>query len=185
MRRPRQHLRGAARFLRRASGRRMMLREPSVRVRETAAEQLEERHSDWAYSKPVVVLDLLWNAAFAGVGIAVLCLSAEEEPSMPLRLWISGYALQCVFHMVCVTVEYNRRQRNDSVGLDSEEASRGGGWESGGDLNSGSGSDGEEYAAEQGQDDNGTRSFVCALPISGNTSMEIKICDYSKTPFSI
>nr|GEX71515.1 E3 ubiquitin-protein ligase At1g63170-like [Tanacetum cinerariifolium]GEX71524.1 E3 ubiquitin-protein ligase At1g63170-like [Tanacetum cinerariifolium] len=45
-------LRGAARFLRRASSRRM-LREPSMRVRESAAEQIEERQSDWAYSRPV------------------------------------------------------------------------------------------------------------------------------------
>ncbi|KAH7544920.1 hypothetical protein FEM48_Zijuj01G0037000 [Ziziphus jujuba var. spinosa] len=171
VRRPTQHLRGAARLLRRASGRRMMLREPSVRVRETAAEQLEERQSDWAYSKPVVVLDVLWNAAFVGVGIAVLCLSADEEPSVPLRLWISGYALQCVFHMVCVAVEYKRRQRDESTGVvESEEASRGGrGWESGGgDLNSGSGSDGEEYASEEGQEDDNGTSFAKHLE-SANT----------------
>ncbi|KAK3194872.1 hypothetical protein Dsin_026182 [Dipteronia sinensis] len=56
-----------------------MLREPSVRVRETAAEQLEERQSDWAYSKPIIVLDVLWN--------------------WPL------YA----FHVLCVYFEYNRR----------------------------------------------------------------------------
>ncbi|MCI65705.1 E3 ubiquitin-protein ligase, partial [Trifolium medium] len=42
-------LQQAARFLRQASGRRLM-REPSMMVRETAAEQLEERQSDWAYS---------------------------------------------------------------------------------------------------------------------------------------
>ncbi|KAG2284937.1 hypothetical protein Bca52824_044541 [Brassica carinata] len=41
-----QPLRGAAsRLLRRASSRGMMLRESSVRVRETAAEQIEERQS--------------------------------------------------------------------------------------------------------------------------------------------
>ncbi|KAF3451392.1 hypothetical protein FNV43_RR07487 [Rhamnella rubrinervis] len=152
VRRPTRHLRGAARFLRRASGRRMMLREPSVRVRETAAEQLEERQSDWAYSKPVVLLDVLWNTAFLGIGIAVLWLSAGEKPSVPLRVWIAGYALQCLFHMVCVAVEYRRRQGESLV--DESEASRG--WEAGGDLNSGSGSEGEEYTAEQEQHDNQT-----------------------------
>jgi hypothetical protein len=47
----RQRLLQAARFLRQASGRRMM-REPSVVVREAVAEQLEERQRDWAYLKP-------------------------------------------------------------------------------------------------------------------------------------
>ncbi|KAK8483797.1 hypothetical protein V6N11_030566 [Hibiscus sabdariffa] len=70
----RQSLREAARFLRRASSRRLM-REPSMLVRETAAEQLEERHSDWAYSKPVVVLDIIWNFAFVAVAVGVLVLS--------------------------------------------------------------------------------------------------------------
>ncbi|KAJ4837768.1 hypothetical protein Tsubulata_014191 [Turnera subulata] len=106
----RQSLRDAARFLRRASSRRMM-REPSMLVRESAAEQLEERQSDWAYSKPVVILDIIWNLAFVGVAASVVVLSRREDPNMPLRLWILGYALQCVLHMVCVCVEYRRRRR--------------------------------------------------------------------------
>ncbi|CAJ1928003.1 unnamed protein product [Sphenostylis stenocarpa] len=106
----RQRLRQAARFLRQASGRRMM-REPSMLVREAAAEQLEERQSDWAYSKPVVVLDIVWNFAFVVVAGTVLILSEGEAPGMPLRLWIVGYAMQCVLHMVCVCVEYRRRRR--------------------------------------------------------------------------
>ncbi|KAK7308992.1 hypothetical protein RJT34_05379 [Clitoria ternatea] len=107
----RQRLRQAAQFLRQASGRRMM-REPSMLVREAAAEQLEERQSDWAYSKPVVVLDIVWNFAFVVVAATVLVLSASEAPAMPLRLWIVGYAMQCVLHMVCVCVEYKRRRRH-------------------------------------------------------------------------
>ncbi|KAK7406166.1 hypothetical protein VNO78_07786 [Psophocarpus tetragonolobus] len=106
----RQRLRQAARFLRQASGRRMM-REPSMLVREAAAEQLEERQSDWAYSKPVVVLDMVWNFAFVVVAGTVLVLSTNEAPGMPLRLWIVGYAMQCVLHMVCVCAEYRRRRR--------------------------------------------------------------------------
>lgn len=112
MRRP-PSLRGAARFLRRASSRRMM-REPSMRVREAAAEQIEERQTDWAYSKPIVILDLLWNIAFVIVSVSVLIMSHNESPSVPLRLWVIGYALQCALHMVCVSVETKRRwqQRN-------------------------------------------------------------------------
>jgi len=109
----RQSLRQAARFLRQASGGagRRAMREPSMMVRESAAEQLEERQSDWAYSKPVVVLDIIWNFAFVVVAATVLVLSQSESPTMPLRLWLIGYALQCVLHMVCVCVEYGRRRR--------------------------------------------------------------------------
>lgn len=103
-------LRGAARFLRRA-GRRRVLREPSMRVREAAAEQLEVRQNDWAYSWPVVVLDILWNLSFIAVAAAVLMVSGSEFPEAPLRIWIAGYALQCLFHIVCVCLEYHRRLR--------------------------------------------------------------------------
>ncbi|KAI8546369.1 hypothetical protein RHMOL_Rhmol07G0111800 [Rhododendron molle] len=106
----RQSMREAARFLRRAGSRRLM-REPSMLVREVAAEQLEERQSDWAYSKPVVFLDMVWNLMFVVVTVGMMVLSRGESPSMPLRVWIVGYALQCVVHMVCVSVEYRRRRR--------------------------------------------------------------------------
>jgi hypothetical protein len=119
----RQSLRQAARFLRQASNRRVM-REPSMMVRETAAEQLEERQSDWAYSKPVVILDVLWNLAFVVVAATVLFLSRHETPSMPLRLWILGYALQCLLHMACVCVEYRRRCRRRRQGRESGVNSR-------------------------------------------------------------
>ncbi|CAB4276189.1 unnamed protein product [Prunus armeniaca] len=149
IRRPPRPLRGAARFLRRASSRRMMLREPSVRVREAAAEQLEERQSDWAYSRPIIVLDLLWNAGLLGIAIGVLWLSREESPLVPLRTWIVGYAFQCLVHMACVGVECMRRRRVGDVAV-AEESPR---WEN----SSGSGSDdGEDYGIEQSVDYAGT-----------------------------
>lgn len=123
----RQSLRQAARFLRQASNRRTM-REPSMLVRETAAEQLEERQSDWAYSKPVVILDIVWNFAFVVVAATILVLSRAESPTMPLRLWIVGYAFQCILHMVCVCVEYRRRrQRHYSAfnSMDEGNSARG------------------------------------------------------------
>ncbi|XP_021280905.1 E3 ubiquitin-protein ligase At1g63170 [Herrania umbratica] len=135
----------AARLLRRASSRRLMLREPSVRVRETAAEQLEERQSDWAYSKPIIVLDILWNMAFVVIAVVVLGLSLEEKPTVPLRFWISGYGLQCLFHVACVVVEYKRRNgRRDSDSENIEDQNS--------DPNSQSGSetgDSEDYETEQ------------------------------------
>lgn len=100
----------AASYFRRAGSSRLM-REQSLQVRESAAEQLEERQSDWAYSRPVVVLDLVWNLAFVIVAAVVLFLSQEERPKTNLRLWIVGYAAQCLVHMICVFAEFKRRRR--------------------------------------------------------------------------
>lgn len=126
------------------------MREPSMVVRETAAEQLEERQSDWAYSKPVVVLDILWNFAFVVAAATVLVLSRSETPSTPLRLWILGYALQCVVHVVCVCVEFRKRRRR----REQPDGEAVGG---SGDLSSGS-LDGSGNYANLGQfEDPGTR----------------------------
>ncbi|KAF3596480.1 hypothetical protein DY000_02025668 [Brassica cretica] len=70
-----------------------------------------EQRSDWAYSKPIVVLDIVWNSAFVSVAGAILVMARNEHPIMPLRVWLLGYVLQCVLHMVCVLVEYRRRNR--------------------------------------------------------------------------
>ncbi|XP_031263432.1 E3 ubiquitin-protein ligase At1g63170-like [Pistacia vera] len=146
LRRPPPPLRGvAARLLRRASGRRMMLREPSVRVRETAAEQLEERQSDWAYSKPILVLDVMWNLAFVLIAVAVLGLGINENPKVPLRLWIAGYALQCMFHVFCVFLECKRRREGeDLVFSDSVSGS------------SSEGADSEDYEQDHLHTEDGT-----------------------------
>lgn len=103
----------------------MMLRESSVRVRENAAEQIEERQSEWAYSKPVIVLDVLWNLSFVFVTIAILGFSSDENPHVPLRFWIIGYNLQCLFHVGCVIAEYRRRRRqiDDYTNQDSVSGS--------------------------------------------------------------
>ncbi|XP_024440144.1 E3 ubiquitin-protein ligase At1g63170 isoform X1 [Populus trichocarpa] len=110
IRRPPQLRGAAARLLRLASSRGMMLREPSVRVRENAAEQLEERQSGWGYSKPIVLIDVVRNLAFVIIAVGVLGLSLEEKPKVPLRVWIVGYGLQCLCHVVCVVVEYRKRR---------------------------------------------------------------------------
>ncbi|KAH0870032.1 hypothetical protein HID58_077054 [Brassica napus] len=84
-------LREAARLLSRASSDRgRAMREPSMVVREAAAEQLEERQSDWAYSKPIMVLDIVWNLAFVSVAGAILVMARNEHPIMPLRVWLLG-----------------------------------------------------------------------------------------------
>ncbi|XP_037495509.1 E3 ubiquitin-protein ligase At1g63170 [Jatropha curcas] len=165
LRRPPQPLRGAAaRLLRRASSRRMMLREPSVRVRENAAEQLEERQTDWSYSKPIIVLDVLWNFAFVGIAVVVMVLSVKEETEVPLRLWIIGYALQCVFHIACVIFEYRRRLNERNVGLGAS-----GSWRSE-DTSSVSGSDGgDSVDYSPGQRANDEETSVVKHLESANT----------------
>lgn len=61
----------------------------------------------------------MWNLAFVVAAGTVLVLSASEAPGMPLRLWIVGYAMQCVLHMVCVCVEYRRRRRQQRAAASS------------------------------------------------------------------
>uniref|UniRef100_A0A0E0K506 RING-type E3 ubiquitin transferase n=1 Tax=Oryza punctata TaxID=4537 RepID=A0A0E0K506_ORYPU len=78
-------------------------------VRETAAMQLERRRADWAHSRPVVALDIAWNVAFAAATAAVLVASTEENPVTPLRLWLVGYALQCLVHVGLVCSDSRRR----------------------------------------------------------------------------
>lgn len=98
-------------LLGRAAGR----RGPSMLVRETAARELEERRADWGYSKPVVALDMLWNLVFVVVSLAMLMCTVEENPNVPIRVWICGYAVQCLVHVLLVWMEYRRRRRRESV----------------------------------------------------------------------
>lgn len=91
-------------------------RGPSLLVRQTAARQLEERRADWGFSRPVVALDIAWNVAFAVASLGVLFSTVRERPNVPIRLWIAGYALQCVVHVVLVWVEYRRRSRQRRTG---------------------------------------------------------------------
>ncbi|KAK9750252.1 hypothetical protein RND81_02G182300 [Saponaria officinalis] len=99
-------------LLGRAAGR----RGPSMLVRETAARELEERRADWGYSKPVVAVDMLWNMIFVVVSAVMLICTVDESPNVPIRVWISGYAVQCLVHVVLVWFEYRRRvfRRRDS-----------------------------------------------------------------------
>lgn len=120
----------------------MTLQEPSVSMRVNA-------ESDWAFSKPIIVLDVLWNLAFVVIAVVLLGLSVKEEPEVPLRLWIIGYGLQCVFHIACVIFQYRRRPSGRSVGFGGN-----------GDSTSVPGSDGGDsvgYGAEQRASDDETR----------------------------
>ncbi|CAO2829945.1 unnamed protein product [Amaranthus hypochondriacus] len=93
-------------LLGRASGR----RGPSMLVRETAARELEERRADWGYSKPVVALDILWNMVFVLASLVLLICTIDENPNVPIRVWICGYAFQCLVHVLLVWLEYRRRR---------------------------------------------------------------------------
>lgn len=102
-------------------GRAFGRRGASTLVRETAAMQLEERRADWGYSKPVIALDITWNLAFTIVSVVMIICTLNEKPNTPIRIWILGYALQCVVHVVMVWLECrrrsNRRNRNFEDGI--------------------------------------------------------------------
>uniref|UniRef100_A0A1J3EUW4 RING-type E3 ubiquitin transferase n=1 Tax=Noccaea caerulescens TaxID=107243 RepID=A0A1J3EUW4_NOCCA len=114
-------------LLGRATGR----RGASMLVRETAAQELEDRRADWGYSKPIVALDMLWNTAFVIVAIVMLLITMDENPNVPIRVWICGYALQCLVHVVLVWLEFRKRnatRRRGGGDLESgEEAASVGG----------------------------------------------------------
>lgn len=63
---------------------------------------------DYPYFKPFMVLDLIWNLGFVLVSVFVLLCSVGEKPSTPLRVWILGYALQCLLHVGFVYYEHQR-----------------------------------------------------------------------------
>ncbi|KAK7290737.1 hypothetical protein RIF29_05368 [Crotalaria pallida] len=67
-----------------------------------------------AYSRPFVVLDMVWNLAFVVVAAAVLLSTFRERPNTPLRLWLCVYAFECVAHMAFVYFEYRRRFSDSS-----------------------------------------------------------------------
>ncbi|KAH7511406.1 hypothetical protein FEM48_ZijujUnG0016900 [Ziziphus jujuba var. spinosa] len=68
--------------------------------------------SDWAYSKSVVILDIIWNFAFVVVAVMVMVRSHYEYlHDAPLRVSIFGYALHCFLHIVCLHIEYRGRQQ--------------------------------------------------------------------------
>ncbi|KAJ4843686.1 hypothetical protein Tsubulata_016601 [Turnera subulata] len=73
-------------------------------------EQLEEHQSDWAYSKPVVILESIWNLVFVGFTASVVVLSRREDPNVPLRLWIRGYELQCLMLIWCVAAVVEKEE---------------------------------------------------------------------------
>ena len=61
---------------------------------------------------------MLWNAAFVLVSVTMLVVTAKERPNTPIRIWICGYSLQCLVHVILVWLEY--RRRNTRRGRDAE-----------------------------------------------------------------
>ncbi|GMH15144.1 hypothetical protein Nepgr_016985 [Nepenthes gracilis] len=114
-------------LLGRAAGR----RGPSLLVRETAAQELEDRRADWGYSTPVVVLDMMWNMAFVVASVVMLIWTVHEKPNMPIRVWICGYALQCLVHVVLVWMEYRRRDARRPSSRRGDRSRSGGNEEAG------------------------------------------------------
>ncbi|GLT48005.1 hypothetical protein SLA2020_216500 [Shorea laevis] len=132
-------------LLSRATGR----RGASMLVRETAARELDDRRVDWGYSKPVVALDMLWNTGFVAVSVAMLICTVNEKPNTPIRLWICGYALQCLVHVVLVWLEY--RRRNSTTNARDEER---------GDVGNANDSEDEEDRVERDSSSSTRSSFT-------------------------
>ncbi|KAK2363113.1 hypothetical protein P8452_66110 [Trifolium repens] len=72
----------------------------------------EDDDAGCAYSRAVLVVDMVWNLSFVVVAAAVILSTFGEHPSTPLRLWLCGYALECVLHVAFVYSEYRVTTRD-------------------------------------------------------------------------
>ncbi|KAF3949622.1 hypothetical protein CMV_024533 [Castanea mollissima] len=69
----------------------------------------------WYYWKAIMVVDLVWNMGFVVVALVVLLSTFKERPSTPLRLWLFGYSLQCLFHVAFVYLHFLLRNSSYSL----------------------------------------------------------------------
>lgn len=79
----------------------------------------------------------MWNLAFVIVSVVMVGCTLDESTNVPIRVWVCGYGLQCLVHVVLVWVEYRRRNRRG--GGNGNGGWRGGGGRGGWDLESGGG----------------------------------------------
>ncbi|KAK1425420.1 hypothetical protein QVD17_20772 [Tagetes erecta] len=89
----------------------------SLRVRQNVAMQMEDMQEDWGYSFQVVVITSLWNIAIVVVSVVMLFWIAREQMNLKLRVWICGYLVLCVVHVVMLLLEYKRRNRRISTAM--------------------------------------------------------------------
>ena len=82
---------------------------------------------------------MLWNTAFVAVSVVMLICTVDERPNTLIRLWICGYALQCLVHVVLVWLEYRRRNTRRTSARDEERGDA-----AAGDLNDSEDEDGIE-----------------------------------------
>lgn len=92
----------------------------SVLAGETAGPEQGEQRVDCRYSKPFVALDMMWNAAFVALSVVMLPSTLDEKPNTPIRLWICGYALLCMLHVVFVWWEYRWSNTRTTSAVDEE-----------------------------------------------------------------
>ncbi|KAE9599720.1 putative transcription factor C2H2 family [Lupinus albus] len=69
--------------------------------------EVDGDHANCVYWRPLVVLDMVWNLAFTIVAAGVLLTTLDERPNTPLRVWLCGYAIDCVIHIVFVYFQYS------------------------------------------------------------------------------
>nr|XP_043625929.1 E3 ubiquitin protein ligase RIE1-like [Erigeron canadensis] len=98
----------------------------SMIVRRNVTRQFHDWRDEFGYSFPVVVIDTIWNLAFVAVSVFMLIwTAASEETNIPLSVWICGYSVHCIMHVVLVWKEYKKRSRRMARGLslDSSDSS--------------------------------------------------------------
>ncbi|XP_074306824.1 E3 ubiquitin-protein ligase At4g11680-like [Silene latifolia] len=71
--------------------------------------------SNHSFTKSFVVLDVIWNMGFVLVSVFVLLSTFQEKPSSPLRVWVVGYALQCLLHVGSACHEFRCLSCSSSI----------------------------------------------------------------------
>ncbi|XP_074309363.1 E3 ubiquitin-protein ligase At4g11680-like [Silene latifolia] len=82
-------------------------------IREPAIRDME----DFAYSKKAVTVEIIVNIVIVLLSVVLLVCTAAENPNVPLRVWVAGYALHCLIHVSLVWFEYRRLARRRELEL--------------------------------------------------------------------
>ncbi|XP_074309355.1 E3 ubiquitin protein ligase RIE1-like isoform X2 [Silene latifolia] len=95
---------------------------PLAPTRERLVRQME----DWAYSKKVVTVEIIANIVTVLLSVVLLVCTAAENPNVPVRVWFSVHAVQCLVHVILVWSQYRRvdrrRRRRRELHLERADA---------------------------------------------------------------
>ncbi|KAL4564042.1 hypothetical protein LXL04_028092 [Taraxacum kok-saghyz] len=70
------------------------------------SDELRRRSLLRILAKGFLIVDMLLTTMFIFLAAFVLNKSKHEVPQMPVRLWIVGFTLYCIFHLIFAVIQY-------------------------------------------------------------------------------